>query len=122
MIARFEDPYEGEAAASSLRAAGIEVVFNNQGMGVMDPFLARATGGVPLFVLADDVVEARAMLKGLIGTRPPPLEPMDDDDDTPEALEERQARRLRNRQIGLGLVFFGPLVLIALLSLFAPYL
>jgi hypothetical protein len=120
MIARFEDPYEGEAAAGSLRADGIEVFFNNQGLASADPFSARLTGGFPLFVLAEDAAEARALLKGLIGRMPPPPERLgDDDDDTPEDLAARQAQRLRKRQIGLGIVFFGPLAVILLLSLFA---
>jgi hypothetical protein len=52
-VTRFEDPYEGEIAASALRASGIEARIIHSGWGVANPMMRRATGGVPL--LADPV-------------------------------------------------------------------
>lgn len=119
MIARFEDPHEGAAAAGMLKAEGIEAIFNVEGLAAADPFSARLTGGFPLFVLAEDAAEARGLIKGQLGRQPPPPEQFgDDDDDTPEDLAARQARRLRNRQIGLGIVVLGPIAVLLLLMIF----
>ena len=61
-VTRFDDPQEGQIAASALSAAGIHAVCHVNGYGTLDFLMRRATQGYGLWVQADMVTDARAFL------------------------------------------------------------
>src|SRR4051812_13527655 len=115
-VARFEDPQEGAIAATALRAEGIEAMYNIEAMGSADPFMRRATGGYPLWVLTDDLAEARRILKPLVNMRAGETAIPRDDDDSDEAFDERQNARRRYRIWVLGTTMLAPFILAVLIS------
>ena len=117
-IARFEDPQEGAIAAAALRAEGLEALYDIDAMGSADPFMRRATGGFPLWVLDEDVAEARRILRPLVNQKANETGLPRDEDDSDEDYEERQNRRRYYRMWVLGTTFLGPPVVLILLALF----
>lgn len=115
-IARFEDPNEGEIAANALRAEGIETVFNNQGLATTDFLLRTATGGYPLWVLSEDEIDARKLLRDMVRSMSArlPDEQGRPDDDEDGGLEDGRRRRRRFRLGVLLAIVLGPPVVVIL--------
>lgn len=61
-VATFNLLAEAEVARSVLEADGIASVVQDRGLAAVLPALALTTGGVRLFVAADDAERARALL------------------------------------------------------------
>jgi hypothetical protein len=70
-IRRFYGPEEAQVAASMLRAAGIEVLVQNEQLGMSDFIVRNAIGGFRLWVPEDDREEAYSLLPPLQTNLPP---------------------------------------------------
>ncbi len=70
-IRRFYGPEEAQVAASMLRAAGIEVLLQNEQLGMSDFVVRNAIGGFRLWVTEEDQETALSLLPPLQTELPP---------------------------------------------------
>jgi hypothetical protein len=71
-IARFLDLTEAQAAASALRASGVEVFVQNENWGQVEAYLQLAMGGFRLWTPEEDAADAQAFLAEVRREAPQP--------------------------------------------------
>jgi hypothetical protein len=69
-IRRFYGPEEAQVAASMLRANGVEVLIQNEQLGMTDFLVRNAVGGFRLWVSEDDKELAESLLPPIEAPRP----------------------------------------------------